>query len=79
MAWAPLIDDDGARILMAPLFLLNGDIELADSAAEENELLAEASDIIPACVAGIYEFWRNYQKMQSGRGRSRPEGRRRRH
>ena len=40
MAWASLIDDDGARILMAPLFLLNSDIELADSAAEENELLA---------------------------------------
>jgi hypothetical protein len=77
MAWAPLIDDDGARILMAPLFLLNGDIELADSAAEENELLTEASDIIPACVAGIHEFWRDYQKPSVGRGRSR-SGRRKR-
>jgi hypothetical protein len=78
MAWAPLIDDDGARILMAPLFLLNGDIELADSAAEENELLAEASDIIPACVAGIHKFWRNYQRPTADRGRGRPGGRRRR-
>jgi hypothetical protein len=50
-AWEPLIKDDGAGILMAPLFLFNSDIELADSVAEENELLAEASDMVPACVA----------------------------
>jgi hypothetical protein len=30
---------------MAPLFLLNGDMEIADNAADENELLAEASDM----------------------------------
>jgi uncharacterized protein len=77
-AWEPLIQDDGAGILMAPLFLLNGDLELADGVAEENELLAEASDIIPACVAGIHEFWRNYRRPSVGLGRSRPGGRRRR-
>jgi hypothetical protein len=37
------------------------DIELDDGAAGEDELLAEASNMIPTCIAGIYEFWRNYQ------------------
>jgi uncharacterized protein len=76
-AWEPLIESDNAGILMAPLLLLNGDVEIADSPANENELLAEASDMIPTCIAGIHEFWRNYQKPQSGRGQSRPGGRRR--
>ena len=40
MAWKPLIESDGAGILMAPLFLLNGDMEIADDAADENDLLA---------------------------------------
>ena len=57
-AWRPLIEDDRAGILLAPLFLLNGDMEIADSAADEDELLAEASDMIPTCIAGIHEFWR---------------------
>src|ERR1700693_2366497 len=61
-AWKPLIESDGAGILMAPLFLLNGDMEIADSAADENRLLEEASDMIPTCIAGIHEFWRSYRK-----------------
>ena len=39
-AWRPLIGDDRAGILLAPLFLLNGDIEFDDGAAVEDELLA---------------------------------------
>jgi hypothetical protein len=31
---------------MAPLFLLNGDMEITDDAADENELLAEAAEMI---------------------------------
>jgi uncharacterized protein len=77
-AWEPLIESDNAGILMAPLFLLNGDMEIADNAADENELLAEASDMIPTCIAGIHEFWRSYRKPQIGRGRGRSGGGRRR-
>ena len=75
-AWEPLIESDDAGILMAPLFLLNGDMEI-DDAADENELMAQASDMIPTCIAGIREFWRNYHKPPSRRGRSRPGGGRR--
>ena len=71
-AWIPLIEDNLASILLAPLFLLNGDIEFDDGAADEDELWAEASDMIPTCIAGIHGFWRNYLNPPSGRGRSRP-------
>ncbi len=67
----PLMDDDRAGILLAPLFLLNGDLEIADGADDRNELLVEAADMIPTSVAGIREFWRNYQNPRSIRSRSR--------
>jgi uncharacterized protein len=74
-AWKPLMEDSHAGVLMAPLFLLNGDVEIADG-ANKNELLAEAADMIPTCSAGIYEFWQEYRKPQSSRSRSTPRGRR---
>jgi uncharacterized protein len=76
MAWEPFIESDGAGILMAPLFLLTGAMVIGD-ANDETELLAQASDMIPTCIAGIHEFWRAYQKSSHGRGRSRSGGRRR--
>jgi hypothetical protein len=77
--WEPLITHDRAGILMAPLFLLNGDMEIGDDAADEHELLAEASDMIPTCVAGIHEFWKsNGTKPRSSQRRS-SHGRRTRH
>jgi uncharacterized protein len=66
-AWKTLMEDDRASVLMTPLFLLSGDMEIAD-AADENQLLTEASDMIPTCVAGIHEFWRSYQKPAYTRG-----------
>ena len=47
------------------LLLLNGDAELhvgSDGPVDEEAFLAEVPDIIPACVAGIHEFWRHYRK-----------------
>jgi len=78
-AWEPLIEHDPAGIMMMPLMLVNGDAKLhvgSEDAIDEDAFLAEVPDIIPACVAGIYEFWRNYQKPSYGRGRRRPGGRR---
>jgi uncharacterized protein len=66
-AWKTLMEDDRASVLMTPLFLLSGDMVSADDAAVENELLAEAADMIPTCAAGIYEFWQEYQKPRSSR------------
>lgn len=80
--WEPLIKHERAGMMMLPLLLLNGDAELnvgADNTADEEAFLAGVPDIIPACVAGIHEFWkdkRTYRKPRSNRGRSSPGGRR---
>ena len=43
----PLIEDGRAGILLARLSVLNGDMEIAESVADGNALLAKASDMIP--------------------------------
>ena len=61
-AWKPLMENDDAGMLMVPLLLLNGDLEFndePDGAVDEDAFLAEAPDMIPMCIAGINEFWRN--------------------
>lgn len=83
-AWEPLIKHERGRMMIMPFLLLNGDAELdvgSDGVAREDEFLAEVPDIIPACVAGIHQFWKSYRsdrKPPSSRGRSRPGSRRRR-
>jgi uncharacterized protein len=83
-AWEPLIRHHTGRVMMMPLLALNGDAEPdagADGAVHEDEFMAEAPRKIPACIAAIYEFWKNHRSKQrppSSRGRSRPGGRRRR-
>jgi uncharacterized protein len=83
-AWEPLITHDRAGMMIMPILLLNGDAELdagPNSVLDEEEFMAEVPDIIPACVAGIHEFWKNkgnHRKPRSSRGRS-SHGRRTRH
>jgi uncharacterized protein len=82
-AWEPLIEYDRARMMILPILMLNGDAELDaghDSALDQEQFLAEVPDIIPACVAGIHEFWKNNRsprRPRSGRRRSSAGGRRR--
>jgi uncharacterized protein len=73
-AWEPLVTHRRAGIMIMPILLLNGDAELdvgADSTVDEAAFMAEVPDIIPACVAGIHEFWKksNHRKPRSSRGR----------
>jgi uncharacterized protein len=83
-AWEPLIEHRHGRMMMMPLLLLNGDAELdggLDGAVDEDRCLAEVPDIIPACIAAIFEFWKNQggdQKPPPNRGRRRVGDRRRR-
>ena len=82
-AWEPLIAHDRAGIMIMPILLLSGDAQLdtgTDSAVDKEAFLAEVPDIIPACVAGIHEFWKNsgtHRKPLSRRDRSSRGGRRR--
>jgi hypothetical protein len=55
MALKPLMEHDRAGILMAPLFLLSGDMKI-DNVAGENEFMAQASDMIPTCIAVSTSF-----------------------
>jgi uncharacterized protein len=81
-AWEPLIEDDRAGIMMLPILLLNGDAELnvgPDDTVDKEAFLAEVPDVIPACVAGIHEFWRGratHHKPKSNRRRSNSRNRR---
>ena len=80
-AWEPLITDDRAGIMMLPILLLNGDAELdagSDSAIDQDEFLAEVPDIIPACVAGIHEFWKGRATHRRPQSRRRPSSTRNR-
>jgi uncharacterized protein len=81
-AWEPLITHDQAGIMMLPILLLNGDAELdagPDGALDEEAFLAEVPAIIPACVAGIHDFWnskKTHRRPRSGRRRGTPRSRR---
>ena len=81
-AWEPLIEDGRAGIMMLPILLLNGDAELnvgPHDTVDKEAFLAEVPDVIPACVAGIHEFWRGrttHRKPQSNRRRSNSSNRR---
>ena len=68
--------------MILPILLLNGDAELnvgPDDTVFKEAFLAEVPDVIPACVAGIHEFWRGREtdrKPQSNGRRSNSSNRR---
>lgn len=61
---------------MLPILLLNGDAELSlgpDDIIDKEAFLTEVADVMPACVAGIHEFWKGRatrRKPQSSGRRS---------
>jgi uncharacterized protein len=81
-AWRPLLEDREALILLMPILALCGDAEggspLELDPEEDADLLAQAPDLIPACVAGIDGFWkerRGRPMAGSGRAKSAKVGR----
>jgi uncharacterized protein len=61
-AWRPLLDDPEAIIMLMPILALCGDDEggspLELDPEEDADLLDQAPDHIPECVAGINDFWK---------------------
>ncbi len=62
-AWAPLIQDERARVLLMPILLLCSDeggtaLLPIDNKEIEAEIMAAAPEVIPAYVCAIRGFWR---------------------
>jgi uncharacterized protein len=81
-AWRPLLEDREALVMLMPILALCGDAEdgspLELDPEEDADLLAQAPELIPACVAGIDGFWkerRGRPKAGSGQAKSAKVGR----
>jgi uncharacterized protein len=62
-AWEPLFSHRNARLLLGPLLILGDDGELDDGSDTDDrwkEFHASRPDVIPNCVIGIYNFWRDH-------------------
>jgi uncharacterized protein len=72
-AWRPLLEDREALIMLMPILALCGDAEgespLGIDPEDDADLLAQAPDLIPACVTGIRGFWQE----RRGRSKAAPE------
>jgi uncharacterized protein len=74
-AWEPLFSHRRAKLLVEPLVILGDDGEHdegRDPSDRWKEFYATRSDVIPNCILGIYDFWKDYQS------RRRPQPRRER-
>ena len=76
-AWRPLLEDREALVLLMPILALCGDAEgeggspLGLDPEAEADLLAEAPELIPACVVGIRGFWEERRgRPTAGSGRA---------
>ena len=74
-AWQPLLEDRKANVMLMPILALcsNGeDGSLLELDLEEDaDLLAQAPELIPACVAGIDGFWKERRgRPAAGPGRA---------
>ena len=50
-------------------------MKIADSVPDESVVLAEASEMISTCMAGIHEFWRKHLEPSNRRGQPGSRGR----
>jgi uncharacterized protein len=72
VAWRPLFSHRKAKLLIEPLLILGGDGEQdheRDAGDRWKEFYASRSDVIPICVIGIYNFWKDHQGRKSPRPR----------
>jgi uncharacterized protein len=76
-AWRPLLEDREALVMLMPILALCGDAEggspLELDLEDDADLLAQAPDLIPPCVAGIHGFWkerRGRPTAETGRAKS---------
>lgn len=77
-AWEPLVRHRRANILLMPLTIPGDDGDFFEhrTSPHEREFYAGKPKVIPTCVVGIYDFWKDWQDRQRA-NRRRQRGRRR--
>lgn len=63
-AWQPLFNHRRAKTLVEPLLILGDDEAFADkrvASEKEKQFYASAPKVIPTCIDGIYNFWKDWQ------------------
>jgi uncharacterized protein len=66
-AWEPIFNHRRAKMLIEPLLILGDSEVFADkrvTSALEKRFYAAAPNVIPTCVDGIYNFWKDWQDRQ---------------
>jgi uncharacterized protein len=66
-AWEPLLNHRRAKILIEPLLILGDNEAFADkrvTSALEMKFYASKPKVIPTCIEGIYNFWKDWQDRQ---------------
>jgi uncharacterized protein len=73
--WEPLFNHRRAKTLIEPLLILGDTEAFTDervASEKEKQFYASAPNVIPTCIDGIYNFWKDWQdrkKPQPRRGR----------
>ncbi len=78
-SWEPLFTHRRAKMLIEPLLILGDNEAFADkrvASEREKEFYASAPNVIPTCVDGIYNFWKDWQDRQKPKPRRQRVGRR---
>ena len=75
-AWEPLFNHRRAKILLVPLIILGDDEGFFEHrpSPHEKEFYARKPKVIPTCVVGIYDFWKDWQDRQQPNPRRRRGG-----
>jgi uncharacterized protein len=66
-AWEPLFSNRRAKPLIEPLLVLGPDgreDHERDPGDRWKEFYQQAPNVIPVCVVGIYNFWKDYQERR---------------
>jgi len=74
-AWEPLFNHRRAKMLIEPPLILGDHEAFADkrvASERERQFYASAPNVIPTCVDGIYNFWKDWQDRQKPQPRRRP-------
>jgi len=74
-AWEPLFNHRRAKMLIEPLLILGDNETFADKRTTsplERLFYASKPKVIPTCINGIYNFWKDWQDRQKPQPRRRP-------